>query len=157
MTNKKIEALQEAAAQKAKESAKRVEKALEKMIKQGQAISFKSVAQAANVSTAYLYKKEDLRIRIETLRDQQKQKPKLKQPPPASDNSKSVIISTLREENKKLRVEIDGLRRINEGLAGRLYHLQGASDLAERFKVENVDLKQQLKECHQRVQPDFSR
>ncbi|WP_414553179.1 DUF6262 family protein [Anabaena sp. CCY 0017] len=152
MTNRKIEALQEAAAHKAKESAERVEKALERMIKQGQVISFKSVAQTANVSTAYLYKQEDLRNRIETLRDQQKQKPKSKQAPLASDNSKSVIISTLREENKKLRAEIDGLRRINEGLAGRVYHLQGADDLAERFKVENAELKQKLEECHQQVQ-----
>ena len=115
MTNRKIEALQEAAAQKAKEAAERVDKTIEKMIKQGQVISFKSVAQAANVSTAYLCKQEDLRNRIATLRDQQKQRPKLKHAPPASDNSKSVIISTLREENKKLRAEIDGLRRINEG------------------------------------------
>ncbi len=69
MMNRKIEALQEAAAHKAKESAERVEKALERMIKQGQVISFKSVAQTANVSTAYLYKQEDLRSRIETLRD----------------------------------------------------------------------------------------
>jgi len=30
-----------------------------------------------------------------------------------------------------------GLRRVNEGIAGRLYHLQGADDLAERLKVEN--------------------
>ena len=152
MTNRKIEALQEAAAQKAKKSAERVEKALERMIKQGQIISFKSVAQSANVSTAYLYKQEDLRNRIETLRDQQKQKPKSKQPPIASDNSKSVVISTFREENKKLRAEIDGLRRINEGLAGRVYHLQGADDLAQRLKAENAELKQQFQECRQQVQ-----
>ena len=151
MTNRKIEALQEAAAHKAKESAERVEKALERMIKQGQVISFKSVAQTANVSTAYLYKQEDLRSRIETLRDQQKQRPKSKQAPLASDNSKSVIISTLREENKKLRAEIDGLRRINEGLAGRVYHLQGADDLAERFKMENAELKKQLDECRSKT------
>lgn len=152
MTNRKIEALQEAAAQKAKKSAERVEKALERMIKQGQIISFKSVAQSANVSTAYLYKQEDLRNRIETLRDQQKQKPKSKQPPIASDNSKSVMISTFREENKKLRAEIDGLRRINEGLAGRVYHLQGADDLAQRLKTENAELKQQLESGRQQVQ-----
>jgi hypothetical protein len=152
MTNRKIEALQDAAAQKAKKSAERVEQALERMIKQGQIISFKSVAQSANVSTAYLYKQEDLRNRIETLRDQQKQKPKSKQPPIASDNSKSVVISTFREENKKLRAEIDGLRRINEGLAGRVYHLQGADDLAQRLKAENAELKQQFQECRQQVQ-----
>jgi predicted transcriptional regulator len=95
MTNRKIEALQEAAAQKAKESEERVEKALEKMIKQGQKITFSTVAQVANVSTAYLYKQPDLRSRIEALRDQQKQRSKPKQPPPASDNSKGVIIQSL--------------------------------------------------------------
>lgn len=146
MTNRKIEALQEAAAQKAKESAFRVDKALERMIKQGQVISFKSVAQAANVSTAYLYKQEDLRNRIETLRDQQKQRPKLKQVPAASDNSKAVIISTLKEENKRLRNEIDELRRINESLTGKLYQFQGTNDLAERLKLENENLTHSVKE-----------
>lgn len=152
MTNKKIEALQSAATQKAKESAQRVDKALTQMIKQGQVITFKSVATVANVSTAYLYKHEDLRSRIETLRHQQKQKPSRSQVPPASDNSKAVIIYNLREENKRLRAEIYGLRRINEGLTGRLYQLQGVEELAQRFKSENADLKQQLTEYHKQVQ-----
>jgi len=42
-----------------------------------------------------------------------------------------------------------GLRRVNEGIAGRLYHLQGADDLAERLKVR-TNLKQQLDECRHR-------
>jgi hypothetical protein len=150
MTNRKIEALQEAAAQKAKESEERVEKALEKMIKQGQKITFSTVAQVANVSTAYLYKQPDLRSRIEALRDQQKQRSKPKQPPPASDNSKGVIIQSLRAENKRLRGEIDELRKINESLTGRLYQLQGSQNLAERLRAENTDLKKQLEECRSR-------
>ncbi len=129
MTNRKIEALQEAAAEKARESAERVEKALEKMIKQGQIITFKSVAHVANVSTAYLYKQAELRSRIETIRDQQKNSSKPKQPPPASDNSKAVIIYNLRAENKKLRTDIDELRRINESLTGRLYQLQNINNI----------------------------
>ncbi len=145
--NRKIEALQEAAASKARESAERVEKALERMIKQGQIITFKSVATGANVSTAYLYKQTDLRNRIEALRDQQKNRSKPKQPPPASDNSKAVIIYNLRAENKKIRTEIDELRRINESLTGRLYQLQEASNLAERLRAENESMKQQLDEC----------
>ncbi len=152
MTNRKIEALQQAASQKALESADRVDKALKKMILQGQIISFKSVALCANVSTAYLYKQEDLRNRIETLRNQQKQIPKSKQPPPASDNSKAVIIHNFKEENKRLRAEIDGLRRINEGLSGRLYQLQGTSELAERLQAENIELKQKLQESSQALQ-----
>ncbi|MEC4882231.1 MAG: DUF6262 family protein [Scytonema sp. PMC 1070.18] len=143
--------MQEAAAQKALVTAERVEKALERMIKQGQIISFKSVAHSANVSTAYLYKQEDVRNRIETLRDQQKQRPKLKQVPPASDNSKSVIISTLKEENKRLRNEIDELRRINESLTGKLYQLQGASDLTERLRGENEKLIHEVQELKQEL------
>lgn len=146
MINRKIEALRSSAAQKAKKSAERVEKALERMIKQGQIISFKSVALSANVSTAYLYKQSDLRNRIETLRDQQKQRPKLKQVPPASDNSKSVIISTLKEENKRLFNEIAQLRRINESLTGKLYQFQGANDLTERLRGENEKLTHEVKE-----------
>ena len=48
-----------------------------------------------------------------------------------------------------------GLRRVNEGIAGRLYHLQGADDLGERLKSENAqlkrensELKRQLEESH---------
>ena len=151
MSNRKIEALQEAAAQKARESEERVEKALEKMIKQGQKITFSTVAQVANVSTAYLYKQPDLRSRIETLRDQQKQRSKPKQPPPASDNSKGVIIQSLRAENKRLRGEIDELRKINESLTGRLYQLQSSQNLAERLRAENAELKKQLEECRSRL------
>ena len=145
--NRKIEALQEAAALKARESAERVEVALGKMIKQGQVVTFKSVAHVANVSTAYLYKQSDLRSRIENLRDQQKQQVKIKQPPLASDSSKAVIIYNLREENKRLRTDINGLRRANESLTGRLYQLQNSSDLAERLRTENESLLQQLDEC----------
>jgi len=150
MSNRKIEALQEAAAQKARESEERVEKALEKMIKQGQKITFATVAQVANVSTAYLYKQPDLRGRIETLRDQQKQRSKPKQPPPASDNSKGVIIQSLRAENKRLRGEIDELRKINESLTGRLYQAQSSQNLADRLRAENAELRKQLEDCRSR-------
>ena len=150
MSNRKIEALQEAAAQKAREAEERVEKALEKMIKQGQKITFATVAQVANVSTAYLYKQPDLRGRIETLRDQQKQRSKPKQPPPASDNSKGVIIQSLRAENKRLRGEIDELRKINESLTGRLYQAQSSQNLADRLRAENAELRKQLEDCRSR-------
>jgi hypothetical protein len=150
MTNRKIEALQEAAAQKARESEERVEKALEKMIKQGQKITFATVAQVANVSTAYLYKQPDLRSRIETLRDQQKQRSKPKQPPPASDNSKAVIIQNLRAENKRLRGQIDEIRKINESLTGKLYQLQSSQNLADRLRAENAELRKQLEDCRSR-------
>jgi len=144
--SRKIEALQEAAAQKSQESLDRVEKALEKMIKQSLTINFKTVADTANVSTAYLYKTPEIRERIETLRDQQKNHSKPKIPPAASDNSKTVIINNLREEIKQLKAQIAELRKINETLTGRLYQLQNSEITTDNFKRENESLKLKIKE-----------
>lgn len=150
--SRKIEALQEAAALKAQEAEERLEKALERMIKQNQKINFQSVAHSANVSTAYLYKYPEIKQRIITLRDQQKNQSKPKPVPVASDNSTAVIIHNLREETKRLRGEILELRRANEVLTGRLYQFQSSSDLAERLKKENESLQIQVKELLQRLQ-----
>lgn len=150
--SRKIEALQEAAAHKAQEAHERVEKALERMIKQNQKINFQSVAHSANVSTAYLYKYPEIKHRIITLRDQQKNQSKPKQVPVASDNSKAVIIYNLREETKCLRVEIEELRRANVALTGRLYQVQSSHDLAERLKIENESLQIQVKQLAQHLQ-----
>lgn len=150
--NRKIEALQEAAAHKAQEAQERVEKALERMIKQNQRINFQAVAQSANVSTAYLYKYPEIKQRIITLRDQQKNQSKPKLAPVASDNSKAVIIYNLREETKRLRGEMVELRRANEALTGRLYQVQSSQDLAERLKKENESLQIQVKQLAQQLQ-----
>lgn len=150
--SRKIEALQEAAAQKAQEAYERVEKALERMIKQNQIINFQTVAQSANVSTAYLYKYEELKNRIQTLREQQKNQSRHKKVPSASDNSKNVIINTLREENKRLKAEITELRRANEVLAGRLYQVQSSNDLAEGLKIEDNSLQQQVQQLTEKLQ-----
>ncbi len=150
--NRKIEALQEAAEQKKREAYERVEKALQQMLKQNQKINFQTVAHVANVSTAYLYKYPEIKQRIQTLRDQQKNQPKPKKAPSASDDSKSVIIYNLREENKKLKGQIEQFRKANESLTGRLYQLQDTSNLAERLKAENA----RLVEKNQRLQSELS-
>lgn len=144
--SRKIEALQEAAALKAQEATERVEKALERMLKQNQKINFQTISHSANVSTAYLYKYPELKNRIITLRDQQKNQAKPKQAPIASDNSKTVMINALREETKRLRLEMSELRRANEALAGRLHQVQGSNDLTERLKKENGSLKAQIQD-----------
>ena len=144
--SRKIEALQEAAALKAQEANERVEKALERMLKQNQKINFQTVSHSANVSTAYLYKYPELKNRIITLRDQQKNQAKPKQAPIASDNSKTVMINTLREETKRLRSEMSELRRANEALTGRLHQIQSSNDLTERLKKENESLKVRIQD-----------
>jgi len=145
----KIAALKTAAEEKKQRAAESLEKAIHKLAQENKPITFAEVAREAGLSVSYLYKYPEIKERIEILRKQLKaDKPTTAQK--ASDNSKTVIIYQLRERIKQLEAEVIGLRRVNEGIAGRLYHLQGADDLAERLKVENESLKQQLDECRHR-------
>lgn len=144
----KIAALKNAAEEKKQRAAENLEKAIRKLTQENKPITFANIAREAGLSVSYLYKYPEIKERIETLRKQQLKAGKPTEPQKASDNSKAVIIYQLRERIKQLEAEVTGLRRVNEGIAGRLYHLQGADDLAERLKVENTELKQQLEECH---------
>jgi cell division protein ZapA (FtsZ GTPase activity inhibitor) len=159
----KIAALKSAAEQKKQQAAENLEKAIRKLAQDNQPITFATVARVAGVSVSYLYKYPEIKERIDSLRKQQIKAGKPTQPQKASDDSKAVIIYQLRGRIKQLEAEVAGLRRVNEGIAGRLYHLQGADDLAERLKVENIqlkaensELKRQLVECRQGVDSNLS-
>ncbi|MGK7892699.1 MAG: DUF6262 family protein, partial [Xenococcus sp. (in: cyanobacteria)] len=134
--------LRAAAEAKKKEALEKTEKAIAELVKSGSQITFKSVAEKAGVSVPYLYKYDELKQRIQYLRNQQKQQPKKRKPKPqsfqpASDQSKAVLIYNLREDNKRLRGEIEKQRKHIEVVQGKLYEL---SLVAE----ENQRLKQQL-------------
>ncbi len=105
---------------------------------------FGNVASVAGLSISYLYKYPEIKKRLEGLREQQQKADKPVVAQKASENSKSVMISQLRERIKKLEAEVISLRRVNEGLAGRVYHLQSADELAERLKAENAHLKAKI-------------
>lgn len=75
--------------------------ALKKLIKQQGKINFNSVAEATGVTKAFLYRKQQIRERIETLRQQQSGLSSSKQVKRnTSDKSKAVIIASLRERIK---------------------------------------------------------
>jgi cell division protein FtsL len=148
----KISALKSAAEQKKQQAAENLEKAIRKLTQENKPITFANVAREASLSVSYLYKYPEIKERIESLRKQQLKAGKPIQPQKASDDSKSVIIYQLRERIKKLEAEIEGVRRVNEGLAGRVYHLQGADDLAERLKIENAQLKSENAELKRQLE-----
>ncbi|MEC4815921.1 MAG: DUF6262 family protein [Scytonema sp. PMC 1069.18] len=148
----KVAALKSAAEQKKQQAAENLEKAIHKLTQENQPITFANVAREAGLSVSYLYKYPEIRERIESLRKQQLKAGKPIEPQKASDNSKAVIIYQLRDRIKQLEAEITGLRRVNEGIAGRLYHLQGADDLAERLKVENAQLKSENSELKRQLE-----
>ena len=127
---------------KKKDALERTEKAIAELVKSGSNITFKSVAEKAGVSVPYLYKYDELKARIQHLRSQQKKeaRKRSKKPQsfqPASDQSKSVLIYNLKEDNKKLRDEINQQKKHMEVVQGRLYELSAVAQ-------ENQRLKQQL-------------
>ncbi len=110
------ELLVKAAAAKKKDAAERLEKAIQQVLDSGENITFKAIAEIAGLSVSYLYKYPEIKNRIAELRNQQKaaiggivnKTPKFQ---PATDKSKAVIISKLRQENRKLRNENQDLKR----------------------------------------------
>lgn len=109
------------AQKKSEEAFKRVDDALRDMVLKKEPINFNTVMKKANVSKGFVYNNEDIRDRIEKLRDSQKGiKPKQVKNK-MTDNSKDILLAAktkkikeLEEENKKIKNEIEVLR-------GKLY------------------------------------
>jgi hypothetical protein len=93
---------------------KKVDNAIINMIRNQEKINFNSVSTNASVSKVFLYKNKQVRTRIETLRKQQEGSINTKYSPKSmNDNSKNVIIvslkkriSELERENKELKTQL---------------------------------------------------
>jgi Family of unknown function (DUF6262) len=142
----RIAALKTAAIAKQQRAAEGLDKAINKLMKSNEPMSFANVAREASVSISYLYKYPEVKARVLELRQQQQQVGKPNKTQTASDASKAVIINELRERIKKLEADLTGLRKANEGMAGRLYQLHDMQVMVERLKAENEDLKKQVAE-----------
>jgi Family of unknown function (DUF6262) len=142
----RIAALKTAAVAKQLRAAEGLEKAIDKLIQTNEPMSFANVAREAGVSISYLYKYPAVKARVLELRNQQQQVGRSNKPQTASDASKLVIITELRAKIRKLEADLAGLRKVNEGMAGRLYQLQDMQAMVERLKVENEGLKRQITE-----------
>lgn len=101
------------ARKKAEEARRRVIEALNRLEIEGRDVTFRSVAEAAQVTTAYLYTQPELRKRIETLR----RRPIILQEPfrvrPSTDKGREVLLAAkekriheLEVENRKLKAEL---------------------------------------------------
>lgn len=138
------ELLVKAAADKKKDAEERLEKAIQQVLDSGETITFKAIAETAGLSVSYLYKYPEIKNRIAELRNQQKlaigglvnQTSKFQ---PATDKSKAVIISKLRQENRRLRNENEELKKHIEIAQGKVIELR-------QIEAENNRLKQRLKE-----------
>jgi len=118
-----IDSLRAHAQQKAMDTARRAEAAIAHLLKEQRPVNFKTVAETAGISTAWLYGNEALKRRIMHLRVQQQPSVQVKIPPreQASSASKDAMIAALRQRVKKLEEENRDLKRQVEVANGLLY------------------------------------
>ena len=141
------EGLRSAAEQKKNDALERTNKAISQMVKEGKKINFHTVAQAAGLSVAYLYKYDSIKQRIDQLRKQQSPIKGLAQKQGASEDSKAAIITAFKERIKKQEVEIRGLREHIEVAQGVAMQVPDLKQQIESLKSENLKLREQLNEC----------
>jgi len=121
-----VEGLRKTAREKAEATKKRVDEAIRLLIAEQRKINFKTVAETAHVSTAWLYANQDVKMRINHLREQQDPRVVVRIPPErqASSASKDTVIAALkkrvREQAKKIQ-ELEEQTRITGGELQRLY------------------------------------
>ena len=114
--------LKEYALQRSKMALDKVDKAIRELSLTEQKINFNSVSQVSGVSKTFLYNNQEIKKRIEELRDKQvsktiNQRAKYDKTSKSKDiiiMAKDKKIKELEEENKKLKEELEVLR-------GKLY------------------------------------
>ena len=83
--------LRQAAARKSAAAKTRADQALHEMIRNGQPITFRGLAQTAGVSLDFLYRSTEIRRRVEQLRAQQQNHPPRPTAQPHDDSPSSVV------------------------------------------------------------------
>ncbi len=124
----------------------RVNRAIDRMVEQGAKINFSTVAKEANVSVSYLYKYPEVKVRIAELRNQQSVMPRPRMAEPSSNKSHQRIVNRLKARIKQLEGEVKELKKINEGLAGRVYKVSELEAMVERQRKHIEDLESRLKD-----------
>jgi uncharacterized protein DUF6262 len=119
---RRASALRAAAQAKRQAAVARAETAIRALIKNKEEINFRSVARAAGVSLDFLYGNDDLRKRIEKLRNQQKARPV---PAPADDNDiVHILTEKLRRERDTRRTTVSELEEQLAAAHGELLRLR---------------------------------
>lgn len=114
--------LQSSAQQKAVITKQRAEEAIALLLKEHRPVTFKGVAEAARISTAWLYATEEIKERIIHLRALQAPKTQIVIPvrEQASNASKDTMIAALQKRVKEQAAEIRELKQQLEVVYGRL-------------------------------------
>lgn len=112
-------------AQRRKElTSQRVEGAITKLLRENAPINFNTVSKEAGVTKQYLYANEQVRGRIEALRDQPQEqgvRQRVARPHGKTDASKDVVILAKDCRIKELEEEVRRLKKELQGALGKLY------------------------------------
>ena len=117
-----IDGLRRSAKTKAETTRRLAEEAIALLLKEHRPINFKTVAETADISTAWLYANEDIKQRILHLRTQQTPEAPITLPQreQASNASKGTMIAALQKRVKEQATEIRELKRQLEVVYGQL-------------------------------------
>ncbi len=112
-------------AQRRKEvTSQRVEAAITTLLRVNAPINFTTVSKEAGVTKQYLYANEQVRGRIEALRDQQQEqvvRQRAARPPGKTDAGKDLVILAKDRRIKELEEEVRRLKKELQGALGKLY------------------------------------
>jgi Family of unknown function (DUF6262) len=121
MTSRRnVEGLGANARRKRADALARAQAAIRDLVRRNRTVNFTAVADAAGVSTAWLYRQDALKARIIELRGKGTPNTTARRHERASDSAKDAIIATLRHRIKELGSENAALRRQIETLYGGL-------------------------------------
>jgi hypothetical protein len=124
MVERNIEGLLKSAELRHQQTTQRADEGIRHLLQEGRPVNFQTVAEAAHISTAWLYQHPEIRGRIEHLREQRflptGAAPKMK----ASDASKDAMQVALRQRVKQLEAENRELKLQLEVVYGQLYKKQ---------------------------------
>jgi hypothetical protein len=138
------EGIRAAAARKRAAALERTDVAIRELVKTGKPVNFTTVAEAANVSKAWLYEEPEIKARIGQLRDQGTPKAKSgKAKPRLSDASKDAIITTLKGRIKALEQRNRELSQQNEVFGGQVLRVRELEQQVKRLEADNAKLRSQ--------------
>lgn len=116
------EGLKASAKQKQFDTAKKVDEAIRILIKEKALINFNSVSERSGVSKAYLYNHQEVRQRIEGLRQQQQGLPSRKYVKEEMTNTnKDALLMAKNKKIKELESDVKRLKEQLKRLGGDIY------------------------------------
>lgn len=116
--------LHAAAAARTADAATKASDALSRLTSRGLPVTFAAVAREAGISTDFLYKHTDLRIRIERHRAKSTSQPPNLDPAPRTSAAIRALSTRLEQQRRQHRTEINELREALAIAQGENLHLR---------------------------------